>query len=425
MPVTQSFGRFHTGTGNPMDEKQKRKPLRVWMIADVFFPDTIGGAGRAARELSRALAARGHRVCVFSRNPDGRFNDEEKIGERLVVKRFKIGRRGGIGALVDELKNSTAAIRRSQKYSAPDVFCIHQSLASLGPMAAGLLKGKTVFYFFHSPWHEEYLIKNRGKKGSQAIRGLVAAAMRKIEQRVTDRADRILTISHYMAGRAADIHGHSMDKLAVVPAGVDTTVFRLPEDGKPAVRKRLGLPGNRMLFLTVRNLVPRMGLETLIEAFGKAKRLSEEATLLIAGTGPIGERLDRLIRAYRLEGIVQRLGRVSEDRLIQLYQAADFFLLPTAELEGFGLVILEAMACGTPVVGTPVGAIPEILSAFDRRLVFESRTASAMRRRLEDIVKRPDAFRFSPEQCRRFVIERYSWEKAALVFESLSDSSLR
>jgi glycosyltransferase involved in cell wall biosynthesis len=103
--------------------------------------------------------------------------------------------------------------------------------------------------------------------------------------------------------------------------------------------------------------------------------------------------------------------------LSRYYQAADFFVLPTRELEGFGLVILEAMACGTPVLGTPIGAIPETVGLFDKNLLFEGSQGKDMKTKLEDVINRPEKYRFDPQACRKFVEERFSWEKMADAFE--------
>ena len=129
------------------------------------------------------------------------------------------------------------------------------------------------------------------------------------------------------------------------------------------------------------------------------------------------ESLRAMVKDYDLDGAVKFLGRVSEEDLPRYYQAADFFVLPTRELEGFGLVILEAMACGTPVLGTPIGAIPETVGLFDRKLLFEGTQSEDIKTKLEDVIIRPEIYRFDPQACRKFVEERYSWEKMADAFE--------
>ena len=106
-----------------------------------------------------------------------------------------------------------------------------------------------------------------------------------------------------------------------------------------------------------------MGIDNLIEAFHRSKILRQKGLLLIGGKGLLEDRLKSMVENYDLHGSIRFLGHIPEIDLPQKYQAADFFVLPTRNLEGFGLVILEAMASGTPVLGTPVGAIPEVIGS--------------------------------------------------------------
>jgi glycosyltransferase involved in cell wall biosynthesis len=94
-----------------------------------------------------------------------------------------------------------------------------------------------------------------------------------------------------------------------------------------------------------------------------------QATLGVAGTGELDGALRAQISALGLGERVRLLGRVSEDELVRRYQQADLVVLPTQELEGFGLTTAEALACGTPVLGTPAGATPELLAPIDASLV--------------------------------------------------------
>jgi glycosyltransferase involved in cell wall biosynthesis len=75
------------------------------------------------------------------------------------------------------------------------------------------------------------------------------------------------------------------------------------------------------------------------------------------------------------------------------------------------------MACGTPVLGTPIGAIPETVGLFDKNLLFAGVRSEDMKTKIEDVISRPEKYRFDPQVCRKFVEERYSWEKMADAFE--------
>jgi len=242
--------------------------------------------------------------------------------------------------------------------------------------------------------------------------------MRQMEKRVLSKAMKIFALSRYSAEQISAIHHLPQERVVMIPGGIDLNCFLLPEGGKDPVKKDLDIPLDKMVFLTVRNLVPRMGIENLVEAFKHSDVLRKKGLLLIGGEGLLKESLRAMVEKYGLEASVKFLGRISEDDLPLYYQAADFFVLPTRELEGFGLVILEAMACGTPVLGTPIGAIPETVGLFDRRLLFEGTHYEDIKTRLEAVINRPEQYRFDPQVCRRFVEERYSWEKMADAFEN-------
>ena len=115
-----------------------------------------------------------------------------------------------------------------------------------------------------------------------------------------------------------------------------------------------------------------------------------------------------------LDKHVTFLGFVTEAELPRYYQAADVFVLPTRELEGFGLVTAEALACGTPVLGTRVGATPELLEPLDARLVFQDASAEAMAADLAALLARlaGDAAAAGDLRaaCRRHAEARFGWD---------------
>ena len=108
-------------------------------------------------------------------------------------------------------------------------------------------------------------------------------------------------------------------------------------------------------------------------------------------------------------------GFVSELELVDWYRAADLFVLPTIAYEGFGLVTAEALASGVPVVGTPVGATPELLTPLDPRLVASAPDAEALATAVTDAFSFTDAeFR---ARCRRYACERFAWERVVGAWE--------
>jgi glycosyltransferase involved in cell wall biosynthesis len=392
--------------------------MRVLMLADVFFPDTVGGAGRVAYHLSRQLSRRGHKVHVLTRSPEGKLPSREHMEDNLFLHRFDLPGTEGFKFFLREIKNSYTEGKRAQQETGLDVVFAHQALVAFGPLFSSAVSQIPFVYFFHSLWHEEYLIKKQSLIGQTPWSAKAFAFfMREMEKRVLSRAMKIFVLSRYSAEQISRIHHLPLEKVVMIPAGVELDRFRLPESGKSVVKEALGISLDKTVFFTVRNLVPRMGIENLIEAFKQSDVLKEKALLLIGGEGFLKEPLRTAARESKLDESVMFLGRISEEDLPRYYQAADFFVLPTRELEGFGLVILEAMACGTPVLGTPIGAIPETVGLFDKNLLFEGIRSGDLKAKLEDVINRPEKYRFDPQVCRKFVEERYSWEKMADAFE--------
>ncbi len=148
-----------------------------------------------------------------------------------------------------------------------------------------------------------------------------------------------------------------------VPGGYDESRF-FPRDDRDAIRLSLNLPLDRCVFVSVRRLVPRNAPHRIVEAADFVLSKGIKATFYIAGRGPLSESLAAEIKKRGLEKHVHLLGFVSDEDLPKYYSAADATLMPTAELECFGLPAVESLACGTPCLSTPCGALPEILGHF-------------------------------------------------------------
>jgi SAM-dependent methyltransferase len=197
-----------------------------------------------------------------------------------------------------------------------------------------------------------------------------------------------------------------------IPGGADLHRFR-PADDRAGVRAQLGLPKEAPLLLTVRNLEVRTGVDTLLRAMPRVLSRREDAQLLIAGAGSLRAELETLAASLGIATQVRFLGFVPDAELPLYYQAADCFVLPTRELEGFGLVTVEALACGTPVLGTPIGATPELLDPLDPTLVFDAATPEAIGdgvlRFLDRVERDPGAIERLRQAARAHVERRYDW----------------
>jgi len=152
--------------------------------------------------------------------------------------------------------------------------------------------------------------------------------------------------------------------MTVIPGGADPDKF-FPvanKEEKLAEREKFGIAEGSFVLMTSRRLIPRTGVDVLIRAFALVKsKAVKDMKLLIVGTGILLDELKSLSASLGLEKNVIFTGFVPESKLPSCYRAADLFIMPTRELEGFGLSTVEAMACGIPAIGTDIGGTPEIL----------------------------------------------------------------
>jgi len=388
------------------------------MLADVFYPDTVGGAGRVVYHLSLELNKKGHEIHVLTRSPKKRLSFFQKIDTHFFIHRFHVPANESLGLVFSEIKNSYQAAKRILREIDFDIVCINQCMSALGPLLHKQLNRLPAVYIYYSPWHQEFLTKKgKGNRINTSKEKTIAQFMKWIERLCLKKASRVFVLSNFSFNQVSRLHNIINSKVSINFAGIDLDKFKLSEHRNCKLRKEFGIPEDKTLFVTVRNLVPRMGIENLIRSFKNSQPLKQTAYLLIGGTGFLNNHLQDIVNLNALQDSIKFLGYIPDKQLPTVYQSADYFVLPTSSLEGFGLVILEAMACGTPVLGTPVGAIPEILGRFDERLIFRGTGWKDIQEKLEDVTENPDRYQFDQRICREFVGKNYSWEKMADEFE--------
>jgi len=231
-----------------------------------------------------------------------------------------------------------------------------------------------------------------------------------------------MVLSRYTRKTLWDAYRIPPPAIMVNAGGVDLQKFQ-PADDKLALRQRLGLADDKVIVFTVRNLVPRMGLENLLQALHQVASRAPRLHLVIGGDGPLKESLSALMSELGLSDRVRFEGFIQEEDLPNYYAMADLFVLPTRELEGFGLVTLESLASGVPVLGTPVGGTQEIMDGFDPGFLFEDTTPESMAalilEKYRQITERQAEWIEISASCRQFVEENYSWEKNIDALENV------
>lgn len=329
------------------------------------------------RRWARAYAARGHRVDVLSiRRASipgvrvhpvtvGPVNTASRVWTALSYLRLGLGLRRRLDALRPEV---------IQACYAPT----HGALAAHAGRRPWLL----------SVW------------GSDVV-GVADRRwpVRRWTSRAVARADRVCATSHFLAAEVERLHPR---QVAVTPFGVDTGLFRPPE--------RAHGDQDRFVIGFVKTLSPAYGPDVLLRAVARLARQVPTVRLVLAGRDATGGALERLARRLGLADRVTFPGLVPHEAVPELLAGCDVFANPSVCAESFGVSILEASACGLPVVASEVGGIPEVCRHGETGLLVSPGDPDALADALLDLARDRSQRRDLGRAGRRFVEDTYPWD---------------
>jgi len=388
---------------------------KILIISNLFYPDSTAGSAKLLFYYAQELIKKGHQVSVLATKHDQKLADSEVI-DGIKVVRYSFSQSKYWGK------------------SLSDIFLLSKKLRDLAPQydlvmtynafqAVALIKTKikiSLVYLFFASNYNEFLLEGVGRKTGilliDRLLGFVLAHLVKFyENKALKFAKKIIVLSDYSKKILLGLYNIKEEKIVKIPAGIDLQRFKRGD--KTLAKKQLQLPINKPVLLTVRRLVARMGLENLIMA---VKKLSEEGVdfiLLIGGQGPLEKQLKNMVANNDLSRQVQFAGFIKDQELPLYYQAADVFILPTLAFEGFGLVTLESLSCGTPVLGTPAGATPEILKQLNPNWVFKSSKAEDIYQGILNFIN-SETDPLLEMKMSALISKKYSWD---LVGEKLNE----
>jgi glycosyltransferase involved in cell wall biosynthesis len=357
-----------------------------------WFSEQSGGLNRYYAELVRHLPAQGVGVTGLVAGSEARVSS----GSAGRVHAF--APRGA--SLVARLAGVRLHVRRALA-AHPGLLVAHFALYAAPCL--DLMRDTPLVVHFHGPWSAESRREGAG----------VAAARFKewLERTVYRRASRLVVLSRAFGDILAREHRIGADRIRVIPGGVDTRRFA-PTHTRGAARHVLGWPADRPIVLVVRRLVRRMGLENLLASVAHARADVPDLLVIVAGGGPLAEELRTRAADAGLEDHVRFTGVMPDEDLPLAYQAADVSMVPSIALEGFGLVVAESLASGTPVLVTDVGGLPETIEGFAPQCVIHDRgsrgLAAAMTSALRGHHQLP-----SRDACVEYARARFDWTTIA------------
>jgi D-inositol-3-phosphate glycosyltransferase len=357
-----------------------------------------GGMNVYVRDLSRELGRRGIAVDCFTRsqNPDSpRISD--KLGPNGRVIHVPAGPEAPYdkNAIVDHLPQFVRGVldfsyREGVQY---DVIHSHYWLSGLAARELRREWGAPIVHMFHTLGQMKNIVASSSEEWEteRRIEG---------EAEVMALVDRLVAATPSERAQMVWLYGAKAEKIAVVPCGVDLSFFHpLPQD---EAKLTLGLPLQRCVILFVGRIEPLKGIDTLLRAIAliapEMPCWQDELSVIIVGGAPgagIEEvnaelaRLERLRADLGIEELVTFLGAKDQDKLVYYYSAAEMVVMPS-HYESFGMVALEAMACGTPVVASKVGGLAFNVQDGHTGFLVPDDDPEALAAKIRLILKDPD-----------------------------------
>jgi glycosyltransferase involved in cell wall biosynthesis len=376
--------------------------VRILHVHDFYAP----GNSRFAFDMDRLLAARGHDVHVLAAVSElGPADGASLEGVTFHTYPHPPG-------LSSSKRLAYATRMNSERFgelharSPLDLLVLNQPLCASGISKNPASEAVPKVYWFISPWAAEWKASN---PESHFVSRIFNMSFRnRMEDLALQGSDAVFVESEFIRRELKAHHRKIPDrKVTLIPGAVDLSRFA-PDGSREKNRGRFAI-GPGPVALTVRRLVERMGIDLLIRAAAEVPGLQ----VVVGGDGPLRAELEALASSLKVPA--KFLGYVKDEDLPALYRAADLFVLPTRALEGFGLVAIEAMACGTPAMGTPVGAIPEVLGPL--KLLFDDVTPAAIAGGIRRFLAERDGL--LGERCRAHVAAHYDWSKVIGRVESV------
>lgn len=349
-----------------------------------------GGIGTYTHNLVKGLAARGHDVTVIARadEPLAAFTADGVRVEPIATpdKWLLPAGNAHVGMTLRTLPFTRAAAVRYRALAAHLPFDVVEVPEYQGwGLGVALAARCPVLVRLHT--HTALV-----RRLNDVPMDLDARLVTRMEAATIRTGTSVLANSAALAGEARQDFG--FQHIGVLPLGIDTERFAPQEPGW--LRAERGLGPDAPIVLYVGRLERRKGVETLVEAFGRVREAHPQAVLVMAGfstdTGPNGKGLLGVLQARLAElgaaGHVHFMGHVPYDMLPRYYAGCDLFVAPS-RYEPFGMIYLEAMACGKAVVATGVGGVPEIIQHGRTGYLVPPDDVGALARALDGLLQSP------------------------------------
>lgn len=367
--------------------------MKIAIITHMFPPDNVGGIEVASRDIANLLAQKGNDVHVVTA---GKRNLIEKPSQKVTVYRLPNSRLTFIDTLFFWLKAFFVL-----KQIKPDmVHC--QSI----PMGVPGFLFKRLYKKPYIVWCHGFDVYNPWK------------FKKTISRIVLNSADAVIALTNHMKGM---LQKSCSKNISIIPNSLNVEKFRLASKGVNQERLRIEKEDGIVLFVGTLN--PVKGVKYLIEAFKEINLNVPKTRLLLVGDGPERRNLEDIVNDNGLQEKINFIGRVGNDDVPKYMSIADVFVLPSLS-ESFGMVNLEAMACGLPIVATRVDGVPEVVKDGENGFLVEPGNPGQIAAKVIFLLKNDEARekmgRVNKEKAKEYSLEKIIEKIEKIYSEVLS-----
>jgi glycosyltransferase involved in cell wall biosynthesis len=380
--------------------------LNICFVSPEYYPIS-GGTGAYVYYLSRELQKHGHRVHIVTRSSEKAEKTVEE-GSATYIRCAGNPLRKFIGFA----RSTSKKLIELNRISPFDV--VHTNLPLVPSFAVPEELETALVCTVHSTWKgEAEAIKSEGFGRLNLNEKFMLefnAFLRSSEKKLMKRADALIAVSQYTKKELTEFYNISEEKIHVIYNGVNTQKFKPPNRNKTELRRELGLNPDRKMILFVGRLYSRKGLPTLLQAAQMVVKDFKNTQFVISGGGfkQNEEKLRKLARQQGIEDNVSFVGYFPDEKLPDLYAAADIFVLP-ALYENFPFAILEAQSTGLPVVSTRVGGIPELIIDSQSGLLTEPSDHEQLADAITKLLQDSSLAEKLSKKARQLVEEKFAW----------------
>lgn len=384
--------------------------MKILMLAWEYPPKNIGGLSTHVYFLSQALYKLGHDIYIITCGEDEMPAEENDNGVHIYrVKPYQIDTCDFTKFVMNQnFAMIEEGIKIIYKIGRVDIIHGHDWLVAF---AAKVLKSSCTIPMVSTIHATEYG-RNNG------IRTEMQRYISSTEHMLTYESWKVIVCSHYMRQQLSDLFKTPWEKMWIIPNGVDIKSFELEFDWLN-FRRKYASDDEKIIFFVGRHVFEK-GIHLLIEAAGEVLSNNYNIKFVIGGKGPMTDELKNKVKIMGIENKFEFIGYIDDEIKNKLYKVSNAAVFPSL-YEPFGIVALEAMAAGCPVIVSDTGGLSEIIQHRVNGIKTIPSNSNSIKNAIIEIIKNEVLVNSLRENGLKTVNENYSWKKIAELTVSMYD----